>query len=152
MLSDECAASDCESVSPARPSEVKQLIIGSRGSRLALCQSKLVEQSILSHNPNLETRIEIIRTTGDTLSQSDAAHSSESIKGLFVKELEQALLRGQVDLSVHSLKDLPTELPDGLCLAAIPEREDPCDVLVTTAPLTSLADFPPGARLGTRSA
>lgn len=130
---------------------MKPLIIGSRGSRLARHQAKLIEQSILSHNPNLVTRIEIIRTSGDTLSQPDLAHSSESIKGLFVKELEEALLRGQVDLSVHSLKDLPSEQPEGLCLAAIPEREDPRDVLVAAVPQTSFSDLPPGARLGTGS-
>lgn len=130
---------------------MKQLIIGSRGSRLARQQAKLVEQSILFHNPNLVTRIEIIRTSGDTLSQHDLAHSPESIKGLFVKEIEEALLREQVDLSVHSLKDLPGELPEGLCLAAIPEREDPRDVLVAAVPQTSFSDLPPGARLGTGS-
>ncbi len=90
-------------------------------------------------------RIEIIRTTGDTI--QDVALSKVGTKGLFTKEIEEALLDGSIDLAVHSLKDMPTDLPDGLTLAATPEREDPRDALVGC----TLAELQNGARVGTSS-
>jgi hydroxymethylbilane synthase len=119
------------------------LTIGSRGSQLALWQARWIQARIQSFG--LETRIEIIHTTGDKI--TDVALSKVGAKGLFTKEIEEALLSGAIDLAVHSLKDMPTELPDGLTLAAIPEREDPRDALVGR----SLATLAPKAKVGTSS-
>src|SRR5213083_1055134 len=101
------------------------LVIGSRGSQLALWQAHWIAARLaeLGH----QTRIEIIRTTGDKI--TDVPLAKVGTKGLFTKEIEEALLDGRADLAVHSLKDLPTELPEGLALAAIPEREDPRDAI-----------------------
>jgi hydroxymethylbilane synthase len=92
-----------------------------------------------------QCRIEIIKTTGDKI--TDVALSQFGTKGLFTKEIEEALLAGAIDIAVHSLKDMPTELPAGLALAAIPEREDPRDALIGRR----LEDLAPGARVGTGS-
>lgn len=106
------------------------IVIGSRGSKLALWQAhhiraKLAERSI-------EARIEIIHTTGDKITDVPLARlgAETSTKGLFTKELEEALLDKRIDLAVHSMKDMPTELPAGLRIAAVPEREDPRDAIV----------------------
>src|SRR5271169_4108819 len=117
--------------------------IGSRGSQLALWQAHWIQARL--EQLGEECRIEIIRTTGDKI--TDVALSQVGSKGLFTKEIEEALLAGSIDLAVHSLKDMPTELPDGLTLAAIPEREDPRDALIGRA----LEDLPQGARVGTGS-
>ena len=131
---------------------MKPLVIGSRGSRLALQQSQGLQQALQTYHPELEVSIEVIRTTGDKMPQAALSQLTTSVKGLFVKEIEEALLQNKIDLAVHSLKDLPTELPDGLDLASIPEREDPRDVLVTAStPVQSLDDLPRGAKLGTGS-
>jgi len=119
------------------------LTIGSRGSQLALWQARWIQARIQSFG--LESRIEIIHTTGDKI--IDVALSKVGTKGLFTKEIEEALLSGAIDLAVHSLKDMPTDLPDGLTLAAIPEREDPRDALVGR----SLAGLAAKARVGTSS-
>jgi hydroxymethylbilane synthase len=113
------------------------IVIGSRGSQLALWQARHI-QSLLK----VETRIEVIKTTGDKI--QDVPLSQVGGKGLFTKEIEEALLDRRIDLAVHSLKDMPSELPAGLILAAIPEREDPRDALVG-APLKE------GGRVGTSS-
>ena len=120
------------------------IVIGSRGSQLALWQSGWVAARLASLG--VETRVEIIKTTGDRI--ADVPLGQVGSKGLFTKEIEDALLDGSVDLAVHSLKDMPTELPPGLVLAAIPEREDVRDALVGRTPL---AELPPGARVGTGS-
>ena len=131
---------------------MKPLVIGSRGSRLALQQSKIIQRAIQGHHPDLEVTIEVIRTAGDKMPQKALSQLTTSVKALFVKEIEEALLQHRIDLAVHSLKDLPTELPDGLDLASIPEREDARDVLVTaSAKFHSLAELPEGAKLGTGS-
>jgi len=131
---------------------MRKLVIGSRGSPLALRQSALLQEALKEHHPDLETRIEIIRTTGDQTPQADLSKLAASVKGLFVKEIEEALLQHQIDLAVHSLKDLPTQTPEGLTLAAIPPREDARDALVTTSPaISSLQALPQQARLGTGS-
>lgn len=119
------------------------LVIGSRGSQLALWQARWVQARLaeLGH----ESRIEIIHTTGDKV--LDVALSKVGSKGLFTKEIEEALLAHTIDLAVHSLKDMPTELPEGLTLAAIPVREDPRDALVGC----KLAALKHGARIGTSS-
>lgn len=119
------------------------LVIASRGSQLAKWQAHWVQQQLA--NLQLPARIEIIRTTGDKI--TDVPLAQVGTKGLFTKEIEEALLQGLADLAVHSLKDLPTELPAGLVLAAVPEREDPRDALIGRR----LADLPPGAKLGTSS-
>jgi hydroxymethylbilane synthase len=119
------------------------LVIASRGSQLALWQARWVSAQLtaLGH----ECRIEIIKTTGDKI--TDVPLAKVGTKGLFTKEIEEALLDGRADLAVHSLKDLPTELPEGLVLAAVPEREDPRDAVVGKR----LADLPAGAKVGTSS-
>jgi len=119
------------------------LVIASRGSQLALWQARWVSSQLSAAGH--ECRIEIIKTTGDKI--TDVPLAKVGTKGLFTKEIEEALLDGRADLAVHSLKDLPTELPEGLVLAAVPEREDPRDAVVGR----KLADLPPGAKVGTSS-
>jgi hydroxymethylbilane synthase len=119
------------------------LVIASRGSQLALWQARWVEGQLTAAGH--ACRIEIIRTTGDKI--TDVPLAKVGSKGLFTKEIEEALLDGRADLAVHSLKDLPTELPEGLLLAAVPEREDPRDAVIGKR----LADLPHGARVGTSS-
>jgi hydroxymethylbilane synthase len=121
------------------------MVIGSRGSMLALWQARHVQSLLAAHA--IETRIEIIQTTGDKITNVPLAQlgAQTSSKGLFTKELEDALLDGRIDLAVHSLKDMPTELPAGLVLAAVPERADPHDAVVGL-PLEGL---PRGAKVGT---
>jgi hydroxymethylbilane synthase len=119
------------------------LVIASRGSQLALWQARWVQAQLAASG--CETRIEIIKTTGDKI--TDVPLAKVGTKGLFTKEIEEALLDGRADLAVHSLKDLPTELPDGLVLAAVPPREDPRDAIVGKR----LADLPVGAKVGTSS-
>jgi hydroxymethylbilane synthase len=119
------------------------LVIASRGSQLALWQARWVRERLA--DLGFESRIEIVKTTGDKI--TDVPLAQVGTKGLFTKEIEEALLEGRADLAVHSLKDLPTELPKGLQLAAIPEREDPRDALAGKR----LAELPRGARAGTSS-
>ena len=123
-----------------------RLVIGSRGSRLALWQAEWVKGELGRHGYFAD--IEIIKTTGDRI--TDVPLAQVGTKGLFTKEIEEALLAGRVDLAVHSLKDLPTELPAGLRLGAVPRREDPRDVLVSRDG-RRLAELPAGARVGTSS-
>lgn len=131
---------------------MKELVIGSRGSRLALTQSKIVQQLLARRHPRLVTRIQTIRTTGDRISRTPPARAVRTAtKGLFVKEIEEALLQGRVDLAVHSLKDLPAELPEGLVIGAIPPREDPRDALVGRRHYASLQELPHGSAVATSS-
>jgi len=108
---------------------MRALVIGSRGSQLALWQARWIAARL--KELGRDTRIEIIKTTGDKIVDVPLAKvgSSTGLKGVFTKEIEEALLDGRIDLAVHSLKDLPTELPDGLTIGAVPERADPRDVL-----------------------
>src|SRR5512132_1413430 len=117
------------------------LVIASRGSQLALWQAHWVQTRLaaLGH----ESRIEIIKTTGDKI--TDVPLAKVGTKGLFTKEIEEALLDERADLAVHSLKDLPTELPAGLVLAAAPQREDPRDAIIGMR----LDELPEGAKVGT---
>jgi hydroxymethylbilane synthase len=129
---------------------VVALRIASRGSELALWQSRAVEAALRAADPSLEVRIDVIRTTGDRIQDVPLAKIGD--KGLFTKELDAALLAGDADLAVHSLKDVPTRLPDGLALAAVTVREDPCDVVLLAPGRTGGLDaLPPGARVGTSS-
>ena len=123
------------------------LTIGTRGSQLARWQAQFVKKQLAFHFPNLEVNIKIIKTTGDA--NPDASLLGLG-KGIFTKEIEAALLTRDIDIAVHSLKDLPTELPHGLCIAAIPEREDPRDVLITATGFP-LEDLLGGAKIGTTS-
>jgi hydroxymethylbilane synthase len=127
------------------------LRIGSRGSQLALWQANHIAGLLREKGHTVE--IEIIKTTGDRLQSvtfAEAAAQGGTAKGLFTKEIEEALAEGKVDLAVHSLKDLPTELPEGFELAATPKRVDPRDVLVSVR-FDSLAALPQGAKVGTSS-
>ena len=119
------------------------LTVGSRGSQLALWQARWIQARLQGFG--IESRLEIIHTTGDKI--TDVALSKVGTKGLFTKEIEEALLSGAIDVAVHSLKDMPTDLPAGLILAAIPEREDPRDALIGGR----LAELNQGARVGTSS-
>ena len=123
-----------------------KLRIGSRGSQLALWQANHISALLTAAGNSVE--IEIIKTTGDRLQEVTFAQVGS--KGMFTKEIEEALAEGRVDLAVHSLKDLPTELPEPFELAATPIRVDPRDVLVSEKYLR-LADLPAGARVGTSS-
>lgn len=111
------------------------LTLGTRGSALALAQVNLVRAMFRRAHPRLEVEVRIIKTRGDKLKTASLAHSGT--RGLFTRELEQALLRKKVDVAVHSLKDLPVEVPPGLRLAAVTEREDARDILIG-APGTDL--------------
>ena len=116
-----------------------EIVIGTRGSALATWQAEWVRDALVAAHPNLAVRLEVIRTSGDQ--RADWQGASE--QGLFTREIEQALLDGRISLAVHSLKDLPTQLPDGLVIAAVPKREDPADALISKA--GSLDSLPAGA-------
>lgn len=120
--------------------------IGSRGSQLALWQANHI--SALLREQGHEVEIEIIKTTGDKI--TDVALAKVGTKGMFTKEIEEALAEGRVDVAVHSLKDLPTELPDGFELAAITKRVNPRDVFLSVK-YESIRALPKGAHLGTSS-
>src|SRR5215204_2072506 len=128
----------------------RPLVIGSRGSKLALWQAEQARERLRFMNPQIDVRIEIIKTTGDVKNDPLSVIGG---KGVFTKELEDALLDGRIDMAVHSLKDLPTILADGLTIAAICEREDARDALVLRAGSDgrSLMDLPEGAIVGTSS-
>ncbi len=129
-----------------------RLVIGSRGSQLALTQASLIKQKINSLYAGLIIEIEVIKTSGDVKTEPLSVIGG---KGVFTKELEDALAGGRIDLAVHSLKDLPTIIPDELVIAAICEREDARDALVLRSDSgptqSSLADLPQGAVVGTSS-
>jgi hydroxymethylbilane synthase len=118
------------------------ITIGTRGSRLALAQTEEVKKLLEEHHPGLEVAVKVIRTRGD--------RGVKGGKGLFVKELEEALLAGEIDLAIHSAKDLPVDLPAGLILGAVPKRLDPLDALISRGGL-KLEKLPRGARVGTGS-
>lgn len=128
--------------------EPRTLVIGTRGSQLAVWQAEHVAARLGETFPGVSVRLARIRTTGDKV--LDVPLAQMGGKALFVKEIDEALLAGRVDLAVHSMKDVPTDLPAGLAIAAIPPREDPADVLISRAG-RRLADLPRGARVGTSS-
>ncbi len=140
----------------------RPITIATRGSALALAQTNLILAQCRAAFPTLSFDFQIIKTTGDKLQTASMSKTDPSLpKGLFTKELEVALLNGQADLAVHSLKDLPTELPEGLILAATPKRADVRDVLIYRAagrfgfrgfqPNSKLNDFPASATIATSS-
>ena len=130
--------------------QARKARIGTRGSPLALAQAREVRSRLVAAHGLAESEIEIvvIRTSGDRIQDRPLAEAGG--KGLFTKEIEEALLRGDIDLAVHSMKDMPTLLPDGLVMAAILPREDVRDAFVSLA-WKSLAEMPAGARVGTSS-
>jgi hydroxymethylbilane synthase len=122
--------------------------LGTRGSALALAQARWVEAELTARYPGCAVELVIIKTTGDKL--KDVPLAQIGGKGLFIKEIEEALLAGRVDLAVHSLKDMPAALPDGLMLGAVPPREDWRDAFIS-ARYAGLAEIPAGGRVGTGS-
>lgn len=124
-----------------------KLIIGTRASALALVQTHWVADRVRSAHPHIDVEIVRIVTHGDATQTSNIPLSSFGEKGIFVKELEEALLDERIDLAVHSMKDMAAELPYGLTIAAVPGREDPRDAIAGSR----LDDLPPGAVVGTGS-
>lgn len=122
--------------------------IGTRGSALALAQAHWVEGRLKAHHPDIFTELMIIKTTGDKL--KDVPLAQVGGKGLFIKEIEEALLAGDIDLAVHSLKDMPAEMPEGCTLGAVPRREDWRDAFISNR-YSSLAEIPAGGQVGTGS-
>ncbi|MDR1947202.1 MAG: hydroxymethylbilane synthase [Desulfovibrio sp.] len=126
---------------------MKYLVAATRGSKLALRQAEYIRaRSARAHGP--EIRLLVLKTRGDMV--TDVPLHRIGGKGIFVKEIEEALLDGRADIAVHSMKDLPVNLPPGLVLGAVPVREDPCDMLLS-ARFPNLDDLPSGARVGTGS-
>ena len=124
-----------------------EIRLGTRASLLALCQANWVKSRLEEHHPGIRVKLVHIKTTGDKL---NVPLFEMGGKGLFVKEIEEALLRAQVDVAVHSAKDLPALIPEGLALMAFPEREDPRDVLISREG-KRWSEIPAGGRVGTGS-
>jgi hydroxymethylbilane synthase len=128
---------------------VAGIVIGTRGSALALWQARHVAALLRAHHPGLDVEQRVIASAADEDPRSPIAEIGST--GVFVRRLEQALAAGQVDLAVHSLKDMPSDTPTGLVIAAVPERHDPRDALVSRAGYAALGDLPRGAAVGTGS-
>jgi hydroxymethylbilane synthase len=126
----------------------EQIIIATRGSKLALAQAGWVQAQLQGRYPQMEISLRIIKTTGDKI--LDVPLAQVGGKGLFTKEIEQAILDKEADLGVHSMKDVPTEIPPGLTIGVITAREDERDALISNH-WKSLEDLPPGGRIGTSS-
>ncbi len=124
---------------------MKQLRIGTRASQLALWQANWVKSELEKRYPDMEVTLVKIKTIGDKI--LDVPLAQVGGKGLFVKEIEEAMLRGEIDIAVHSMKDVPTEFPEGLGLHCITEREDPRDAVVSKG--IKFIDLPKGAKVGT---
>ena len=127
----------------------RHVVIGSRGSILALAQANLVKNSLEANYPDLTFEIKEIVTSGDKDLKSNWENSYASLKSFFTKEIEQELLDGQIDIAVHSMKDMPAVSPKGLICGAIPDREDARDVLISKNGF--LVTLPQGAKIGTSS-
>ncbi len=125
------------------------LTIGTRGSSLALAQAEWVERTILARFPGTQITVKTIKTSADRDTKTSIRSGSST--GVFVKEIEDALLAGKIDLAVHSMKDLPTRIPEGLEIAAIPGREDARDALIAAVAIRSLESLPAGTVVGTGS-
>ena len=128
---------------------MNEIVIGTRGSRLALWQANWIKDQITRRFPGTNVSLKIIKTTGDKI--LDVPLAKVGGKGLFVKEIEEALFRKEIDLAVHSMKDVPSELPEGLVLAAYTTREDPRDAFVGGTAALKLEDLPAGSLVGTSS-
>lgn len=127
----------------------KTIVVGSRDSELALTQTHFVIGELKKHFPDVDFTVRHIKTEGDKI--LDVALAKIGDKGLFVKEIENALLDGEIDFAVHSMKDVPTAVPEGLAISAITEREDPRDCYIAKDGKTGLFDTPEGAIIGTSS-
>lgn len=128
---------------------MKQFLrIGTRGSKLALWQANHISNLLSASNPELEIDIDVIKTTGDAV--LDSPLSELGGKGVFVKEIEEALIDKTIDIAVHSMKDVPTVLPEGLTISAVAKRHDPRDAFISNAGLT-LGQLPEGSKVGTGS-
>src|SRR5205823_5830592 len=125
----------------------RTLRLGTRGSALALWQANWTKSQLEQRWPDLAVELVPIKTTGDKI--LDVPLAKVGGKGLFTKEIDEALLDGRIDLAVHSLKDVPFQLPDGIDFGAIPEREDPRDAFISNG--VALQSLSPGARIGTSS-
>src|SRR5512146_187219 len=128
--------------------ERSTLVLGTRGSKLAVHQSEWVQAQLQRLAPHVMVTLRRIKTSGDKI--LDVPLAKIGGKGLFVKEIEEALLRGDIDLAVHSMKDIPTVLPDPLEILCVPAREDARDAFISREGLT-LDQLPAGARIGTSS-
>ncbi|MEW9076825.1 hydroxymethylbilane synthase [Terrisporobacter glycolicus] len=126
-----------------------KIVVGTRGSKLALIQTNWVVEELKKANPDIEFEIKVIKTKGDLVTHLPLHKIGD--KGLFTKEIEQQLLDREIDLAVHSMKDMPSSLPEGLKFANVPRREDPRDILVLKGNYKKLEDLPHGARIGTGS-
>ena len=126
-----------------------KLVVGTRGSNLALVQTNWVVEQLKKANPGVEFEIKIIKTKGDLI--KDLPLDKIGDKGLFVKEIEKSLLEGEIDMAVHSMKDMTSYLPEGLKFASSPKREDPRDALIFKEGYKRIDDLPKGARIGTGS-
>lgn len=138
----------CHELQHLRPLIMRAIRIGTRGSPLAVWQAEWVRSELLARHPQRAVELIKIKTTGDKI--LDVPLAKVGGKGLFVKEIETALLEGRIDLAVHSMKDMPAETPEGLCIGAVPKRENPLDVLIANK-ARSFAALPEGARLGSSS-
>lgn len=127
---------------------MNKLVIATRGSKLALWQSEHIKAVLEEQNPGMEVELKIVVTSGDKI--LDVSLAKIGGKGLFLKEIEEAMLRGEAHLAVHSLKDVPTQMPEGLVLAAITEREDARDAMLSEH-YASIDALPEGAVVGTSS-
>ena len=126
-----------------------KVVVGTRGSKLALTQTNWVIDQLKERNPQVEFEVKIIKTKGDLIQHLSLDKIGD--KGLFVKEIEQQLLDKEIDIAVHSMKDMPSTLPAGLRFAGTPEREDPRDVLILKEGYKNIDDLPRGAKIGTGS-
>lgn len=126
----------------------RRIIIGSRSSKLAMAQTNLVTDKLKNNYPELDFEIKTIKTAGDKI--PEVALSKIGDEGLFTKEIEEALLRGEIDFAVHSMKDLPTKLPGDLKISAVTERENPCEALVSKQGF-SIKTLPKYSKIGTSS-
>ena len=127
------------------------MVLGTRGSELALWQSKFIQSKLSTLFPSITIKLRIIKTLGDKILDSPLSKIGD--KGLFTKEIEKALLDGTIDIAVHSLKDIPTQVPDGLMIGAITEREDVGDVFIAhpDKPHIKISSLPSGAKVATGS-